>query len=432
MVKSYTSTTLLGRALLLGTALATIAALLAGFREDAASETETVIVTGTRMSGMKAADSATPIQVVCADALSHVGQVDLLAHCNSKCRRSTCRTADRRRSRRLRAFGGIGGLSPNETLVLVNGKRLHPTGDLQVDGGVFQGRLRARFELIPVTSIDHVEVLQDGAAAQYGTDAVAGVVNIILKSDPDAGLAQGTIGQLYQGDGESYDLSVNKGFALGDKGFLNLTYDRNYQGFTKLGGADDRVTQLNGTVQTGPALRSHDLAGFPHLNRIDGEPRSRCRPTNSTPATTSLRDLHAYASAIRNRFARATKISRPDEFVRRHSRSRHPRLHQYLGMPGDPRFLADGFSLWNRSSRPSFQVDPRHQGNTSGAGTGTCRPPTAAIRRQYLYDQFGQPLAVLATHTTPTQFLRRRLHARPNGPTTSTSTRDWISACIRR
>src|SRR6202008_908917 len=81
------------------------------------------------------------------------------------------------------------GLSPNDTLVLVNGKRRHPTGNLHVLGGPYQGAATADLSLIPVDAIDHVEVLQDGAAAQYGTDAIAGVVNLILKSSNHGGVA---------------------------------------------------------------------------------------------------------------------------------------------------------------------------------------------------------------------------------------------------
>jgi iron complex outermembrane recepter protein len=296
MLKSYPSTTHLGRALLLGTALVTIATLPV-FAEDAASdETETVIVTGTRVSGMKAADSATPIQVVGADALSHVGQVDLASALQQQVPSFNMQNSG--------TGGDLGdfvlsaalrGLSPNETLVLVNGKRLHPTGDLQVDAGVFQGAFAPDLSWIPVTSIDHVEVLLDGAAAQYGSDAVAGVVNIILKSDPEAGLAEATIGQLYQGDGESYDLTINKGFALGDKGFLNLTYDRRYHGFAKLGGADDRIANYNGTPLTGLGYDPTTVPGYPDVNRINWEPWSEMSTYEFNAGYDLLSNVQAYA-----------------------------------------------------------------------------------------------------------------------------------------
>ncbi|HTW35012.1 MAG TPA: TonB-dependent receptor [Rhizomicrobium sp.] len=301
MVSSHASTTRLGRALLLGTAIAAITATAqssAYAQTTVASndETETVIVTGTRVSGMKAADSAAPIQIVGADALSHVGQVSLADALQQQVpsfnMENTGTGGD------LGDFvlsAALRGLSPNETLVLVDGKRLHPTADLQVDAGVYQGAFAPDLSWIPVSSIDHVEVLLDGAAAQYGSDAVAGVVNIILKSDPDAGVAQATIGQLDQGGGESYDLTINKGFALGDKGFLNLTYDRRYHGFAKLGGPDVRVANPDGTPLAGLSYDPTTIPGYPDVNRIDWEPWSEM----STYAFNSGYDLasnvHAYA-----------------------------------------------------------------------------------------------------------------------------------------
>ena len=95
------------------------------------------------------------------------------------------------------AFGGdmanqtlqakLRGLSPNHTLVLVNGKRRHTTASLAILGGPYQGGAGVDLNFIPVDSIDHIEVLTEGAAAQYGTDAIAGVINIILKKHPSGG-----------------------------------------------------------------------------------------------------------------------------------------------------------------------------------------------------------------------------------------------------
>ena len=123
MVKSYASTTHLGRALLLGTALATISAAGTPVFAD---ETETIIVTGTRTTGMKAADSAAPIVVLPAEALSHTGVPNLIDA-----------LAQQVPSFNMQSEGGdlaeyvlsakLDGLSPNDTLVLVNGKRRHTT-----------------------------------------------------------------------------------------------------------------------------------------------------------------------------------------------------------------------------------------------------------------------------------------------------------------
>ena len=162
---------------------------------DAAAEetTETVIVTGTRASGVDAFTSSSPIQVLSAESIDSAGRPDLM---NALANVVPSFTAQ--------AFGGdmanqtlqakLRGLSPNHTLVLVNGKRRHTTASLASLGGPYQGGAGGDLNFIPVDSIDHVEVLTEGAAAQYGTDAIAGVINIIMKKDPNGGSVSATSG----------------------------------------------------------------------------------------------------------------------------------------------------------------------------------------------------------------------------------------------
>ncbi|HEX7945347.1 MAG TPA: TonB-dependent receptor [Phenylobacterium sp.] len=142
-------------------------------------------------------------------------------------------------------------------------------------GGSSGGGAAADISLIPTAAIDHVEVLLDGAAAQYGTDAIAGVVNIILKSANQGGVVTATAGQYYKGDGETAAISANLGLPLGDKGFVNVTLENRYHGFSVRGGADRRVQALNGTVL--PTANAIDKAGlpgadnFPIVNKINGD-----------------------------------------------------------------------------------------------------------------------------------------------------------------
>ncbi|TWI61100.1 iron complex outermembrane receptor protein, partial [Pseudoduganella lurida] len=120
-----------------------------------------VIVTGTRASGLKAENSASPIQVIDAGSLQRTGQPDLIQAIAQNIPSFTAQafggdTANLTLSARLR------GLSPNNTLVLVNGKRRHGTANLAVLGGPYQGGAAADLNYIPVAAIDHIEVLQDG------------------------------------------------------------------------------------------------------------------------------------------------------------------------------------------------------------------------------------------------------------------------------
>jgi iron complex outermembrane receptor protein len=248
---------------------ATAAPVLA--QQVAQAETESVIVTGTRVTGMTAADSAAPITVIGSDALSHVGQPNLI-QALAQIAPSFSAEAVGGDTGALTLSARLRGISPNDTLVLLNGKRRHSTGNLHVLGGQYQGAATADLDLIPVAAIDHVEVLQEGAAAQYGTDAIAGVVNIILKKNSSGGVAYATAGQYMDEGGQTYDFSGNVGFPLGDKGFLNITGEKRYRGFSQRGAQDIRVMNANG-VPTG-AFNAATVAGYPNINRISGDPES--------------------------------------------------------------------------------------------------------------------------------------------------------------
>jgi iron complex outermembrane receptor protein len=270
----FTSRTKVKTALFFGASLAVIAATAAPVlaQQVAQGETESVIVTGTRVTGMTAADSAAPITVIGSDALSHVGQPNLIQALAQIAPSFTAEslggdTGALTLSARLR------GLSPNDTLVLINGKRRHSTGNLHVLGGQYQGAATADLDMIPVAAIDHVEVLQEGAAAQYGTDAIAGVVNIILKKNSSGGVAYATAGQYFEEGGQTYDFSGNVGFPLGSKGFLNITGEKRYRGFSQRGGQDIRLVNAAGVVVATP-YNAAAVNDYPRANHIVGDPES--------------------------------------------------------------------------------------------------------------------------------------------------------------
>jgi iron complex outermembrane receptor protein len=255
---------------------AAAAAADASASADTGSTVSEVIVTGTRQTGVKAADSAAPIQVVGGEALKHVGQPDLIQTLSQVLPSFNAEGygAD---TAALTLSAALRGLSPNDTLVLVNGKRRHTTSNLSVDAGSpYTGSAAADLSLIPVAAIDHVEVLQDGAAAQYGSDAIAGVINIILKSADHGGSINLSGGQYYDGDGDTGSWSINKGFSLGGRGFLNLTAEETYHDFSQRGSCDVRDFDPNtcafvsqGTANAGAA----NAPGYPNVNKIYGDPQ---------------------------------------------------------------------------------------------------------------------------------------------------------------
>jgi iron complex outermembrane receptor protein len=237
---------------------------------DADTETtETVIVTGTRASGVDAFSSSSPIQVLSAESIENAGRPDLM---NALANVVPSFTAQ--------AFGGdmanqtlqakLRGLSPNHTLVLVNGKRRHTTGSLAILGGPYQGGAGVDLNFIPVDAIQHVEVLTEGAAAQYGTDAIAGVINIILKNDGEGGSVSATSGAHYAGDGETNAFSGNMGFGGAGGAYVNFAAEYREHEHTDRGDIDPRVVDPD-TVATFPNNNLPFAPGYPYLNQIFGD-----------------------------------------------------------------------------------------------------------------------------------------------------------------
>ncbi len=233
----------------------------------APEKVDAVIVTGTRTTGLKAIDSPSPVQVLDVAALERTGQPDLIQA-----------LAQNLPSFTAQAFGGdtanltlsakLRGLSPNHTLVLINGKRRHTTANLAVLAGAYQGGAAADLSFIPVASIERIEVLQEGAAAQYGTDAIAGVVNIILKSADEGGSVTVTGGKYFDGGGQTADVSANIGVKPFEKAFLNLSAESKYHGRSDRGGIDPRVIDP-GVLAAQPTIR--DFPGYPYVNHISGD-----------------------------------------------------------------------------------------------------------------------------------------------------------------
>jgi iron complex outermembrane receptor protein len=282
--------------LLLGTSLFTWMAIAvpAMAQQVADAGTEAVIVTGTRVTGMTAADSSAPITVIGSDALSHVGQPNLI-QALAQITPSFSAEALGGDTGALTLSARLRGISPNDTLVLVNGKRRHSTANLHVLSGQYQGAATSDLDLIPVASIDHIEVLQEGAAAQYGTDAIAGVVNIILKKNSSGGVASAMGGQYFEEGGSTYDFSGNVGIALGDKGFLNITGEKRFRGFSQRGEQDIRFVNAAG-VPTG-TFNGPLVSGYPRVNHIVGDPQSMLTTVAANMEYQIDRNILLYANA---------------------------------------------------------------------------------------------------------------------------------------
>ncbi len=201
-----------------GAAGAAEAADAAGKNTAAVDE---VIVTGTRATSRTVTTSMAPIDVLTATALAKSGKISTRDLISTLVPSANTSNSGAGASFAIKTLS-IRGLAGDQTLVLVNGKRRHNTSILFVNGTTQNGQSPPDLDLIPSAGVERIEVLRDGASAQYGSDALAGVVNIILKSAL-GGSAQFLGGATYRGDGQTGQASLNYGWGLGDKGFINAT-----------------------------------------------------------------------------------------------------------------------------------------------------------------------------------------------------------------
>ncbi len=194
----------------------------AGFREE-------IVVTGTRKEGLVPTQTLSPVDVLPTETITDQASFDLTD--------GLARIAPSFNTQRFPIADGtafirpvtLRNLSPDHTLVLVNGTRRHRSAlvNLQLAplGTVNQGSQAVDFSTLPAAAIQRIEVLRDGASAQYGSDAIAGVLNVILK-DADDGLSFSVqTGEYFDGDGARTTFGGNAGFGLGEGGFLNASFE---------------------------------------------------------------------------------------------------------------------------------------------------------------------------------------------------------------
>jgi iron complex outermembrane receptor protein len=269
-----------------------------------------IVVTGTRRTDRTVADSPVPVDVIGSDAITNTGATETNRILNQLVpsfnfpQPSIADGSDALRPATLR------GLSPDQTLVLINGKRRHVSALLNINGTVGRGAAAVDLNLVPGLAISRIEVLRDGAAAQYGSDAIAGVINIQLKNASHGGRASVTYGKYIttidnvanvtglqlnaagqpqldpadnryflantDGDRRAHDgtqvtAGVNFALPLGPKGYLNTTVEYRYREMSNRAGFDLRPNFVRPT----PTSFDPREATFNRLEFQFGDPKSR-------------------------------------------------------------------------------------------------------------------------------------------------------------
>ncbi|MFQ5564610.1 MAG: TonB-dependent receptor plug domain-containing protein [Parvularculaceae bacterium] len=189
-------------------------------------DVDVIITVGTRRGARSASNTPAPIDVINSDEVLNQGDTDLQNVLRTSVPSYNVNTQPISDAATLIRPANLRGLAPDSTLVLVNNKRRHRAAVITfLGGGLSNGSQGPDISVIPALALKQVEVLRDGASSQYGSDAIAGVINFVLRDAPDGATFEAEWGQTYDGDGEQYSVSGNIGLPIpvGEGGFLNLT-----------------------------------------------------------------------------------------------------------------------------------------------------------------------------------------------------------------
>lgn len=222
--------------------------------EAEAQRANEVVVTGTRRSDVTVLNAVTPIDVVDEDALRASGSQTVTQALRATVPSATFAQTGGIIGARLANSVSLRGLPAGNTLVLVNGKRRTQTPKVSTGNEWSRGSQPVDLNDIPIEAIERIEVLRDGASAQYGSDAIAGVVNVVLRGDEAGGYIQGSYGQYYQGDGATRDISGWYNLPLGGRSFLNLSL---------------HLRESETTDRDNPDIRTYYFAGDPREAIVD-------------------------------------------------------------------------------------------------------------------------------------------------------------------
>ncbi|WNH53174.1 TonB-dependent receptor plug domain-containing protein [Stenotrophomonas oahuensis] len=252
------------------------------------STLDTVIVTGTRVADRTVAESQSPIDIITPEALQSTGTTELatalaraLPSLNFPRPALTDGTSGIRPAQ-------LRGLSPDQVLVLVNGKRRHTSAQINVNGSIGRGSSAVDINAIPIAAIERVEVLRDGASAQYGSDAIAGVINIVLKGADSGGSLALDAGQYSAGDGNRYQLSGDAGVGFADgRGKLHVA---------------GQILQQDESNRAGPYQGTTPNTGnFPDIGQttfVVGDPQVDATAASANASFQFSDRLSAYATVL--------------------------------------------------------------------------------------------------------------------------------------
>lgn len=304
----------LAAALTATTALTLISFPAFAQQASADSDVTEVVVTGSRTQPRSRLDTLAPVDVIRKDALDAQGSTELAQALSRAApsltfpRPSAVDGTDSVRPASLR------GLSPDQTLVLLNGKRRHTSAQVNTNGSAGRGSAPADLNAIPTSALSTVEILRDGASAQYGSDAIAGVVNLRLREARSGGSVSASYGQYNteveaarssrkENDGRTSNVAGWVGLPLGSDGFLTVSGEYRNREATNRADTDPRVTPNRVTGRYGdpkqeslalfanagkPLQNGWELYGFGGVQDLKSESAAFFRPSNNSGNVVSI------------------------------------------------------------------------------------------------------------------------------------------------
>jgi iron complex outermembrane receptor protein len=237
------------------------------FSMQSGGDLNRIVIVGSRSATVRSStQTVAPVDVISARDLQATGQIEptqmlnMIAPSFNSSRQTVADGTDHIDPATLR------GLGPDQVLVLVNGRRRYNTALLNVNGTIGRGSVGTDLNSIPPEAIERIEVLRDGASSQYGSDAIAGVINVVLKKNNAGTTVFSHYGKFYAGDGENIQAGLTQGLKLGNKGgFLTLSGDFRHRDPT------NRVGDYRGRVYVADSLQDEQIIaqrGFSRKNNM--------------------------------------------------------------------------------------------------------------------------------------------------------------------
>lgn len=318
---------------------------------QAVESKDIVVVVGARATGRTVTDSPVPIDVFSFQELQYSGQTSFDKVLQYRVPSFNTSQTPVNDATALLDPWEIRNMGVSRTLILVNGKRKNLSALVYTQTSPSRGETATDISAIPLDAIKRVEILRDGASAQYGSDAIAGVVNIVLKDQTDGGYLTIHSGVTGEGDGERLGFALNNGSSIfGDKGFANYTVELSRVDETRRSG----IVDANGEFSDfGDPARGYDLNFIRNFLAYDKYAGNR----NSAPATSAAKFLLNSGVSLSENTDFYTNVAYIYKKVNSFANYRVPYWRTYTDFPYLADFFGNGDSASYKGYLPTFDGD---------------------------------------------------------------------------